>query len=145
MLKKATEKHLGGIQQLLRDAELPYEDVVEHLDHFIIAEDQSTLIGCVGLEIYANVGLLRSLVVVPKFRKEGLGENLVNHILANASSQQIQDLYLLTTSAEAYFLKFGFIKIDRDKAPEEIRNTTQFSKLCPTSAVLMQKHFNKTS
>ena len=54
--------------------------------------------------------------------------------------ESIDDLYLLTTTAEKYFLKFGFNKIEKISAPELIKQTEEFKSICPESAVFMHKH-----
>jgi N-acetylglutamate synthase-like GNAT family acetyltransferase len=45
---------------LLRDSDLPLAGVEEHFDSFLVARtDEGALAGCVGLETYGDVGLLR--------------------------------------------------------------------------------------
>ncbi|MCI0517368.1 MAG: hypothetical protein L0Y45_06000 [Woeseiaceae bacterium] len=51
----------------------------------------------------------------------------------------VRQLWLLTTGAEHYFEKLGFLAASRALAPPEIRQTTEFTSLCPDSAVLMSK------
>ena len=43
---------------------------------FVIAEEERALVGAVGLESHGGAGLLRSLVVAPGFRGEGVGLEL---------------------------------------------------------------------
>jgi N-acetylglutamate synthase-like GNAT family acetyltransferase len=54
-----------------------------------------------------------------------------------ASRRGVASLYLLTTTAEPLFARWGFRRIERDAAPAAVRATKQFASLCPSSAVMM--------
>ncbi len=95
--------------------------------------------GVVGLECFGPVGLIRSLAVSSGARGRGLGRALVSAIEADARAAGVAELYLLTTTAEGFFSKLGYVRIARDDAPLAIASTTQFSALCPSSAVVMRK------
>ncbi|HEY8310016.1 MAG TPA: hypothetical protein VIG47_05635, partial [Gemmatimonadaceae bacterium] len=49
----------------------------------------------------------------------------------------IQALYLLTTTAEGYFPRFGFTRISRETASDGVRNSVEFRDACPASATVM--------
>lgn len=53
--------------------------------------------------------------------------------------EKTEQLYLLTTTAEKYFYKFGFQAINRVDVPEVISQTKKFQDICPLSAVAMHK------
>jgi amino-acid N-acetyltransferase len=94
------------------------------------------------LEKYNNVGLLRSLAVTDLFKNRQVGTRLIRHIFDLCASEHIDKIYLLTTTAEKYFIKFGFLKIDRSEAPDILKQTREFKDICPVSAVLMYKNLN---
>jgi N-acetylglutamate synthase-like GNAT family acetyltransferase len=48
-------------------------------------------------------------------------------------------VWLLTTTARAFFDKLGYAAVDRAGVPGAIRATAQFSALCPDSATVMVK------
>jgi amino-acid N-acetyltransferase len=48
-------------------------------------------------------------------------------------------MYLITHTAKDFFDRQGYCSIDRTTAPDAIKQTDQFSGLCPTSAVVMTK------
>jgi amino-acid N-acetyltransferase len=48
-------------------------------------------------------------------------------------------MYLLTTTAERYFPKFGFERIERRDVPETVQASVEFTSACPASAVVMRK------
>jgi amino-acid N-acetyltransferase len=46
-------------------------------------------------------------------------------------------VYLLTTTAEAFFPHFGFERIERAAVPPRIQNSREFHGACPASATVM--------
>ena len=48
-------------------------------------------------------------------------------------------LWLLTTTADSFFRRLGFVAHDRTAAPAVVTDSAQFSALCPASAVLMAR------
>jgi amino-acid N-acetyltransferase len=56
------------IQSLLGENGLPKEDISGHVDHFILAKDSEKTKGCIGLEVYGEIGFIRSLAVKTAFR-----------------------------------------------------------------------------
>ncbi len=57
-----------------------------------------------------------------------------------AASLKIEALYLLTITAEGFFAKRGYHRVERDSAPSSVRETAEFKNLCPASAVCMVKY-----
>ncbi len=119
---------------------LPTDDLTaDHMDAFIIATQAGESVGMIGLEKFGNVGLLRSLVVDEAGRGAGLGERLVAELELTARNEHVDELWLLTIDADPFFARHGYIVSERDAAPEAIRDTAEFSTLCPGDAVLMHK------
>jgi amino-acid N-acetyltransferase len=128
------------IRQLLSSCGLPHEDITpEHLQHFLVLKEKRQMIGVIGLEVLRPFALLRSLAIDPLFRNRGLGSQLTQQAEKYADSLNIQNLYLLTTTAEGFFAKRGYEKVPREAIPNEIENTAEFSSLCPVTAVCMVK------
>jgi amino-acid N-acetyltransferase len=139
-LRQALPGDWDAVQALLLAADLPIDDLgPERLGGFLIAQDEIAAVGLIGLEILGTVGLLRSLVVARNARNTGLGGKLVGALEAAAVAAGIAELWLLTTDAERFFQRHEFEIIDRTAAPDEIRQTDEFSALCPDSAYLMRK------
>jgi len=131
----------SAAKRLLVEAGLPAADIpAEHLQHFFFCGPGPDLDGLVGIELYGEVALLRSLTVAPNQRGSGLGSRLVDHAEHYARDRGVNSLYLLTTTAEAFFLRRGYTRLAREKAPDPIRNTTEFGGICPLSSALMVKH-----
>ena len=128
------------IAELLTAGGLHREDIViDRLKHFLLAWDEARLIGVVGLEIQERCGLLRSLTVAGDYRNQGIASQLVNRIENHAVALELDELFLLTMTAESFFVKRGYRQITRDSAPAGIQATSEFQNLCPASATCMVK------
>lgn len=124
---------------LLRAENLPVEDLPESLNDFFVAAEGGDIIGVAGMEVYGNYGLLRSVAVSPGYRGRGIALKLVSQIESAGKSKGLSALYLLTETAADYFKNNGFIQISRDQAPAEIKTSSEFSHMCPVSAIVMEK------
>lgn len=131
---------LASIKSVLSACELLVADISDTgITEFFGLSAAEQLVATIGLERHGDVGLLRSLAVLPAWRRRGIGAALVQHVQGVAMQHGISSLYLLTTTAPAYFLALGFHPVPRDEAPELIKASTQFSALCPASAVLLAR------
>jgi amino-acid N-acetyltransferase len=125
---------------LLQAQGLPVSDITdEHLEHFFFLGSDGSPTGLVGLEIYGSDALLRSLVVGENARGRGLGSALTNHAEQYAASKSVRSIYLLTATAETFFRRLGYERIDRSQAPPSIERTREFASLCPASSAFMVK------
>jgi amino-acid N-acetyltransferase len=137
----ATEDNGPEIERLLTDSDLNHEDLTTaQLKHFLLGWDGPKLIAVIGLEIKSHSALLRSLAVDAGYRNRRIATRLVGEIEDYAKSKEVDTLYLLTLTAEAFFEKCGYRQIARDSAPAEILETTEFHNLCPASATCMVRH-----
>lgn len=125
---------------LLRDANLPTEGVLDRFPAgYVVAEAEERVVAVAGLERHGAFGLLRSLVVSPQWRRQGIGQALTERLLDLAATMGLRAVYLLTTTAQAYFAVRGFAHVDRQEVPAEIRTSVEFASACPASAVCMFK------
>ena len=125
---------------LLQAQGLPVSDITdERLEHFFFVGSDGAPTGLVGLEIHGSDALLRSLVVEENARGQGLGSALTDHAEQYAASRNVRAIYLLTTTAETFFRRLGYQRIDRREAPPEIKSTREFADLCPASSAFMFK------
>lgn len=142
-IDKAKKSDFAGIVSLLQETNLPPDGIESHLENFLVVRDPEAvaepefLVGSVGLEIYGESALLRSLAVHPDFQGKGIGTRLVNRIIDTVKKKGITRLYLLTDTAEDYFKKKGFVNVTRDQVPEDMKQSVEFATLCTSSPSLM--------
>ncbi|MGY5852867.1 MAG: arsenic resistance N-acetyltransferase ArsN2 [Candidatus Thorarchaeota archaeon] len=140
-LQRAGKDDLDLVLQLLNKVNLPIEGVKENFHNFLILREstETGIIGCIGLEVYGSNAILRSVAVHPEYQRKGVGVKLLNGAIDLARSIQVDKLYLLTDTAEHYFLNHGFEYIDRTTVPQSIGNSNEFTTLC-LSATSMYKN-----
>jgi len=135
----------AAVKQLLFESGLPISDITtQHLQHFFGCGSILGLEGVIGLELFGEAALLRSLAVASSRRGSGVGSALVAHAERHARDQGVQSLYLLTTTAEKFFLRRGYTRIPREAAPASIQGTKEFSGICPASSAFMVKQLMTT-
>jgi amino-acid N-acetyltransferase len=130
----------SDVKRLLAESKLPSSDLSsKHLEHFWGCGPVEAPKGVVGLEINGDVALLRSLAVAVDSRGHGYGKALVAQAERYAHAEGVSKVYLLTTTAEEFFNRLGYRKASRESAPAPIRQTEEFSGLCPSSSAFMVK------
>ena len=139
-VRQAEPADLDRITKLLESASLPTLGVAEHIQHFLVAENAGTIIGVIGLEVYENTALLRSAAVSPGLQHKGIGSLLFNRNLEEARHLGVRRLILLTNTAEEYFARKGFKKIDQKSVAGSITTSVEFTGACPSHAVCMELH-----
>jgi len=141
-IRFATKEDYPVICSLLESGGLPLEGVKEYLSNFLILFQNDSLAGTIGLEIYSDKALLRSLAVNKDYRGKGYGLLLSQKIIELAKTKDISELYLLTESAKHFFEKLGFKKISRDEVDKQVQTSVEFCSVCPQSAVCMLLKLN---
>ena len=142
MLIEQAKNQRDDIAAILSAHKLPADDLPKKLDNFLLARESKKLIGIIGLEIYGAYGLLRSLVVIPEYRNKGIACELIERLERLAALKGLRELYLLTETSHDYFARKSFQKITRDEVPHEVKLSSQFSQVCPVSAIVMKKIFS---
>ena len=127
----------GALVAALTVEQLPTDGLVEPGRAFFRVTEAHETIGFGGYELHGLEALLRSVVVLPAWRGQGSGRDIVEAVLRAAAGAGARRAWLLTTSAAPFFARLGFAPIDRATAPEGIRSTRQAANLCPSSAALM--------
>jgi len=138
-VEEARPGDFDAIAALLAGHKLPLDGLREHLATAIVARDATAIVGSAALEMYADGALLRSVAVAPGRQHTGLGRTLVDKAIELARARDVPALYLLTTTAERYFPRFGFERIDRADVPSGVQRSVEFTSACPASAIVMRK------
>ncbi|ATB70003.1 Amino-acid acetyltransferase [Sulfurospirillum diekertiae] len=136
-IRKAIENEYRAITHLLASNQLPTADIYEKNITLFVGLIDEKIVATIGIETYGNEALLRSLCVKEGFKNQKLGEKILTYLISFCATANIQTVYLLTTTAEHYFERYGFEKIGREKTPQSIQNTREFQDICPSSAIIM--------
>ena len=93
-----------------------------------------------GFEFYGEDALLRSVAVEASHRNAGIGSRLVDGLLQEAARRGIKRVWLLTETAERFFLKKGFDCVERSAITNvALLASAEFTHVCATTAVCMRK------
>lgn len=143
MIVAAQKDDWPAILALLQEASLPVDDLdASRCDSFLVArsgDSAAGIAGAIGLEQFGEIGLLRSLVVHNRHRGAGIGRALVAALESRAALSGIAQLFLLTIDADKFFLGCGYRPVERPGVPARIRETREFTELCPGDAAVMRK------
>jgi amino-acid N-acetyltransferase len=142
-LRRAGPETIDRVETVVAASGLPTEDIREKPDAFFIASAGDETIGVGGIERAGEYGLLRSVVVSEASRGEGYGRALCDALEARARADGVRALYLLTTTAAAFFRRCGYEACSREAVPEPIRATPQFAALCPRTAACLSKRLDR--
>lgn len=144
-IRSARTADLASVESLLSSNKLPVAGVREVFDDFFVAEGDRPnvhplqIVGVIGLERFGRLALLRSAVLADGWRGCGFGRELVDALVEHARSIGVDELYLLTTTAERFFARHGFMRIDRADVPASVRASIEFTSACPDTAIAMKR------
>ena len=139
MIELARHSDLPQVHRLLERCSLPLAGVDDHVDTMLVAREDAHVLGTAALEVYADGALLRSVAIDPNRRGTGLGHQLTEAALRLAEARGVHTVFLLTTTAERFFPKFGFEQITRLAVPASVQESIEFQSACPVSATVMRK------
>ena len=126
-IRKATLNDADGIMHLIDVyAEVGQmlfrsrEDVCAHIQDFLIAEKNGQIAGACGLS-YGPGSLVevRSLAVHPEYYRQGIGTDLVNACISQATLAESERIFVLTY-AVPLFEKLGFRIVKMDQLPDKV-------------------------
>jgi amino-acid N-acetyltransferase len=137
-IRPARAGDVTTIEALLESVNLPADGVGPHLGDFLCLDRDGEIIGTVGLEVYGEEALLRSLAIADHSQGQGFGGRLYRAIIERAKTRGVSVLFLLTETAEAFFASKGFERVSRDSAGAGVQSSEEFSHLCPQSAACMR-------
>ena len=138
-IEPARRDDLPGAITLLETLGLPPDGLADHVGSMLVARQEGTLAGTAALEIYGDAALLRSVAIATPFQRRGLGLELTQAALQLARSRGIEEVFLLTTTAERFFPRVGFEVVSRADVPPAVQQSVEFTSACPASAIVMRK------
>lgn len=114
-LRTATIDDVGGILSLIEPLENEgilvrrSREVLEtEIGKFSVMEKDGTIIACAALYPYEDMAELACVITHPDYRKGGRAATMLNHMEKLARSQNINQLFLLTTQTAHWFIEQGF-------------------------------------
>ena len=134
----AHSDNFPSLHELLTSSNLTTAGVTPTEGVYFAAISQERIQGMVGFEQYGSAALLRSFAVRPEVRNSGLGAALVHHLLEHLKTVELSPVYLLTNTAEDYFSRLGFVKIDRQEIPALVLESSALGNSCPASSTCMK-------
>ncbi len=108
VLRLARREDIPEIEKLLTAEWLPPFQIAEFLETFWVVDAGGRVLGGAGLETYGPAGVIRSVVVHPSVRGQGLGDLLSRAAIAEASKRGVERLYLFTADKAPFWGRFGF-------------------------------------
>jgi N-acetylglutamate synthase-like GNAT family acetyltransferase len=130
----------AALKAALAKAKLPTEAIEAPGRLFWRFETRDEVpVGFGGIEVHGENALLRSLVTLPPVRSRGIGAAIVAAPEFEARLHGCRSLWLITTTAADFFGRLGFARVERAVVPAAIRDTAEFSTLCPASAEVLMK------
>jgi amino-acid N-acetyltransferase len=144
-LRTGTDEDTASIRLLLESAGLPTDDLLTSNPQFVIACDNDRVVAIGALQRFGVSALLRSVVVASDMRSSGLGRSIVQDLERAAQSARIEQLFLLTQTAQRFFEHQGYRVIDRRSVPPDVQGSAEFLLLCPASATCMAKTLARPS
>jgi protein-tyrosine-phosphatase/N-acetylglutamate synthase-like GNAT family acetyltransferase len=138
-LRQGVPADYSQVTALLDLLGLPLAGVPSDLSGFVVAESDGRVVGTAAVEVYGRAGLLRSVAVDPEHQSRGLGAALIDRVLECARASGVEDVFLLTTTADRWFPRHGFAVASRAEVPEALQASAEFRGACPASAVLMRR------
>lgn len=139
-LRPAVADDLDAVAGLLAAEGLPLEGF--DIDSAAVAVGTATgsVEGAVMLEQFSGgSSFLRSLVVAPAVRKQGVGRLLARAAVEMSVALGSTDTYLLTADAGDFFARLGFTVVDASVA-QEACPSTEFGEGCCSGALAMRLH-----
>ena len=138
-IQRAQPSDRDEVVRLVEQNNLPLAGLEQHLSTTFVARVDGRIVGAAALEVYADGALLRSVAVAPELQRRGVGHQLTDAAIELAKETGAPAVYLLTTTAERFFPKFGFERIGRNEVPAGVQTSIEFTSACPTSATVMRR------
>jgi UDP-N-acetylmuramate: L-alanyl-gamma-D-glutamyl-meso-diaminopimelate ligase len=120
---------IDKIRALLDQVGLDWRDLAdEDYRNFLVLRNEDGLVGCIGLEIYGEDAILRSLAVNPNGRGQGYGWMLADTEIQYARHRGVRRIYLLTpeTASDFFAEKLGFRVVDVSTVSDAVAQSSTF-------------------
>ncbi len=96
-------------------------DELENLHPLLVLTRGGRIAVMGGVERHGSLGILRSVLTLPDFRRKGLAARLVRALHEQARQAGLRRLYLITEDAAGFFSRLGYEPLGLEQAPEPVR------------------------
>ena len=94
--------------------------IYENLREYIVAESEGQIVGIGALHfVWDRLGEIRSLAVVPQYKKHGIGKKIVEYLEQEGLDRGVNMFFTLTYQPE-FFSSLGFKEVTKDELPQKV-------------------------
>ena len=130
MLRKAKIEDAHAIQNLIcfysEDGKMmfrPLKEIEQNIADFMVYEKSGEVVGICNLKYgWGNLVEIRSLSVDPRYHRQGIATQMLQHSIEQALLNQNCDRVFVLTYAVQFFEKLGFQFIDKIDLPQKVWN-----------------------
>jgi amino-acid N-acetyltransferase len=130
----------------------PIYEIYGNIRDYFVAEKKHQVIGCCSLHILGKeykpgqrgltLAEIRSLAIMEKHQKQGVGTNLLRACIKEAKKMEINKIFTLTSKDSVnFFKKLGFQEARKSRIPQKIWqeciNCPRFPKECNEVALVL--------
>ncbi len=95
------------------------DEVATNIRSYVLAKDGDRLVGYTALHIHSRrLAEIRSLIVDEAYRRQNVGQRMVQFTLDEAKNLGVEEDVLVLTYLPQFFLKLNFKEIDKEVIPE---------------------------
>jgi amino-acid N-acetyltransferase len=95
------------------------DEVATNIRSYVLAKDGDKLVGYTALHIHSRrLAEIRSLIVDEAYRRQNVGQRMVQFTLDEAKNIGVEEDVLVLTYLPQFFLKLNFKEIDKEVIPE---------------------------
>ena len=96
------------------------KSTAENIRDFFVCEEDGKIVGCCAIRVmWEDLAEIKSLAVSETNQSQGIGTALLKVCLDEARILGITTIFALTTEPD-FFIKKGFMKVDKNKLPHKI-------------------------
>lgn len=127
MVRKAYPEDIRNIHRIINIAASKGEmlprslaELYENLRDYVVYEKNGKIVGTGALHIcWEDLAEIRSVCVAKRWRRMGIGTEIVNFLIDEAKNLRIRRIFLLTYQVD-FFRNLGFSLVDKRDLPQKI-------------------------
>ena len=95
------------------------DEIATNIRSYILAKIENKIVAYAALHVHSErLAEIRSLIVDEKYRGNDIGKKIVNYLVNEARKIKVKEEVLVLTYLPQFFLKLGFIEINKEEIPE---------------------------